>query len=179
MLPSRTAETGACAAPCVAPAPSLSRGPGSDLPDSGTPEADPINFSTCLLGHAVHGAWDSRTWWGGWRWSQSIKGDGSGEEQTSTNQHKQRASRRVVSMMTCGLSQVSPARGDSCAKCTALPLPDEVAGWAGGWEVGGIAGRKAEAHSTASSALLKAVNSHLSRSIDLFCGITVSVIFFL
>ena len=49
----------------------------------------------------------------------------------------------------------------------------------GPWEVSRIvSGRQAGTQSIASSAFLKAINSHLSCSIDLLCGIAASVIFF-
>lgn len=91
----------------------------------------------------------------------------------------------VVSMTTPGLRLVFPARGVRRALSRALSLtwkgsqlgPSRP--WEAGRMVGLLGGRQAEPCSRVSSAFLKAINSHLSCSIDLLCENAASVIFFL
>lgn len=87
----------------------------------------------------------------------------------------------VVSMTTLGLSPVSPAR-DRQSRTELFALPKKVASWSHqghGKSTELLSRRQTETQSIASSAFLKAINSHLSCSIDLLCETAASVIFFL
>lgn len=86
----------------------------------------------------------------------------------------------AVSMATLGLIPVSPAR-DRQSLTELFALPKKVASWSHqghGKSTELLGGRQTETQSIASSAFLKAINSHLSCSIDLPCETAASVIFF-
>lgn len=86
----------------------------------------------------------------------------------------------VVSMTTLGLSPVSPAK-DRQSRTELFALPKKVASWSHqghGKSTELLSRRQTETQSIASSAFLKAINSHLSCSIDLLCETAASVIFF-
>lgn len=87
----------------------------------------------------------------------------------------------VVSLATCEPNQVPPVGGDRLVLHRARSLSKDVTSWSsqGCQNSVELLGRKqARAQSIASSAFLKAINSHLSCNIDLLCEIAVSVNFF-